>query len=314
MSHIPVSDPVERIAEKRLIDALERIRDMNGSLELSDKLKNVIPGFGTQKGIYKPRDSEYALWIRQTRTGPYPDGEIQTLPDGSWLYRYTPEGTKGSTDLSLSTNRALLKSMEDKVPVGVFIQAELPKTRRTYEVMGLAYVEKFDGSHFIMHGQPINFEEEPMNTSMIAPFVPFDKEPPKLSESLRQVRDRSFQTAVRRVYRGKCSLCELGYTFRGEAIGVEAAHIIPVSEHGTSKDVRNGILLCRNHHDLFDRYLWTFDEDFKVMVSEDRDFRKSAATNHVINAEGKRLPNLPVLEYDFPGKEAIGFRLERFYD
>lgn len=307
-----MSDPVDRIGNRRLSDALERIRSLNGNLELSEKLKEFIPGFRTQKGIYKPHDSDYALWIRQTSNGPYPDSEIQPLPDGSWVYRYTPEGKGEVTDMKLSTNRALFRSMEDRIPVGVFIQAKLPGARRMYEVMGLAYVESFDGTHFIMHGQPIDFQDEPMVNRDISPFIPFESVPPKMTESMRVVRDRGFQTAVRRVYRGKCSLCDLGYTFRGEVIGVEAAHIIPVQDKGTSKDVRNGILLCRNHHDLFDRYLWAFDEDFRVVVSSDRYFRKSAENNHVLKAEGKKLSNLPLLDYDLPGKEAIDFRLERF--
>lgn len=307
-----MADPVDRISDKRLSVALARIRGMNGSLEFSDTLQEMIPGFRTRKGIYKPQNSDYALWIRQTSKGAYPDGDIQTLPDGSWLYRYTPEAKEGATDLNLSTNRALLKSMDDRVPVGVFIQARLPGARRTYEVMGLAYVEEFDGAHFVMHGQPIDFENEPMHSSNISPFAAFEYEPPRMTESNRIIRDRSFQTAVRRVYKGKCSLCELGYTFRGEVIGVEAAHIIPVKDRGTSKDVRNGILLCRNHHDLFDRYLWAFDEDYRVVVSEDRGFRKSALTNHILKAEGKQLSNLPNLDYDLPGREAIDFRLERF--
>jgi|GEM_PF-2822237 predicted restriction endonuclease len=54
----------------------------------------------------------------------------------------------------------------------------------------------------------------------------------------------------------KCSLSEIGFRFHGEPIGLEAAYIIPVSDRGTSIDIRNGILLCRNHHILFDSYLW----------------------------------------------------------
>ncbi len=94
---------------------------------------------------------------------------------------------------------------------------------------------------------------------------------------------------------------------------MEAAHIIPVEDRGTSADLRNGILLCRNHHSLFDSYLWTFDEDYKVTVTEDRDFRKSAEKNHILAIEGKKLPNLPEYSYDLPAQRAIRYRMEKFY-
>lgn len=38
------------------------------------------------KGIYKPSWSRYALSVRQTIGGPYPDREPLTRRDGSWIY------------------------------------------------------------------------------------------------------------------------------------------------------------------------------------------------------------------------------------
>ncbi|MCL5800688.1 MAG: HNH endonuclease [Candidatus Thermoplasmatota archaeon] len=305
-------DLMARISDPKLTDSLLKIRELMGSMVPSRELQEKIPGFKTQKGIYKPQNSEYALWIRQTLTGVYQDQEPAMLPDGSWYYRYSPEGKKGETDLSLSTNRALFKSMEDGVPIGVFIQREIAGSQSTYEVMGLAYVENFDDAYFIIHGEPIDNEAEPMTSTNIPQFKPFDVENLSISKAMSRIRKIAFQTGVRRVYHEKCSLCELGYRFNGQPIGVQAAHLIPVSDQGTSKDLRNGILLCNNHHALFDRYLWTFDEDFRVIVKDDPQFRHSAENNHVLTVEGKRLPNLPDAEYDFPASEAISFRLDRF--
>ena len=94
-------------------------------------------------------------------------------------------------------------------------------------------------------------------------------------------------------YHERCSLCEVGYRVRGRPLGLEAAHIIPVREHGTSADVRNGLLLCANHHVLFDEFAWAPDEDLRVHVADDEQFRESAVANCVLDWEGKRLPNLP---------------------
>lgn len=305
---------MENIRDPAMSSALQKIRTMMGNWSLSSDLQEEIPGFRTQKGIYKPRDYDYALWIRQTLKGPYPDKEPRILPDGSWYYLYTPEAdSTGETNLSLSTNRALINSMDDHVPVGVFIQRELPNTRSTYEVMGLAYVEQFDGKHFVMHGEPIDVEAEPLKIQTEYPFIAREEAETRITESMRVVRRKAFQIGVRKLYHEKCSLCELGYHFMGQPIGVEAAHVIPVSDKGTSKDLRNGILLCQNHHTLFDRNLWAFDEDFRVHVKEDPIFRRSAEKNHILKIEGLRLPNLPDNEFDMPAREAINYRLNQFY-
>lgn len=224
-----------------------------------------------------------------------------------------PEAKNGKTDLTLSTNKSLLNCMNDKVPIGVFIQKRIPNVDRSYLVLGIGYVETFDGTHFIIRGEPIDNEDAPMSEHEIRSFEPFEREPSRLSPAIRVIRERSFQVALRRAYHDRCSLCELGYVYRGQPIGVEGAHIIPVSDHGTSKDVRNGILLCRNHHSLFDSQLWAFDEDYRVLVAEDRPFRASTARNCVLNAEGKRLPNLPDKLYDYPAVEAIRFNLRKFF-
>ncbi len=225
-----------------------------------------------------------------------------------------PEAKRGITDLSLSTNQSLISCKDDKIPIGVFIQREIPGLQRSYQVMGLAYVEDFDGTHFIIRGEAIDPEDSPMSSDSIAPFEPFEKNPNKLAPAMRAIRERAFQTAVHRVYKEKCSLCELGYSYQGQSFALEAAHIIPVSEGGTSKDIRNGVLLCSNHHTLFDRNLWVFDEDYRVLVNPDRQFRESAVNNCVLKMEGKKLPNLPEAPYDLPASEAIHFRLKDFYE
>jgi hypothetical protein len=110
----------------------------------------------------------------------------------------------------------------------------------------------------------------------------------------------------------RCSLSEVGYRVRGRPLGLEAAHIIPVSDRGTSVDVRNGLLLCGNHHVLFDAFAWAPDEDLRVRVAADGPFRESAAANCVLTWEGRRLPNLPESADLRPAVEAVRFRLGQF--
>jgi hypothetical protein len=214
--------------------------------------------------------------------------------------------------MNLDTNKALLRGIEAEIPVGVMRQTPTMSSSRAYEILGLAYVEKFDGTHFVLRGEAISWEHLPIAETIAVPFAPFEQGPAQLAPQVRLQRDQRFATAVRKAYHEKCSLCEVGYRVRGRVLGLEAAHIIPVSARGTSADIRNGMLLCRNHHVLFDELVWTPDEDLRVLVVEDDDFRRSAEANCLMDWEGKRLPNLPELSQLQPAAEALSYRLERF--
>ena len=76
-------------------------------------------------GIYKPAWSEYALSIVMKLSSPYVHkDEVIFLEDGRWLMTYSPR----AGGLDLSDNRALIKCMDERVPLGVFKQL---RTKRT---------------------------------------------------------------------------------------------------------------------------------------------------------------------------------------
>ncbi len=307
-----MGDPVDSLSDERFRQQLLWLRTNYGTVIDSSRLARLVQGFRSQKGIYKPTGSPYALWVRQTLRGVYPDEEPHYCSDGSWTYRYSPEGREGRIDMDLDTNRALLRGMEDRIPVGVMRQASVASGSRAYEILGLAYVESYDGKHFVLRGEPISWVDLPTPQRGPVPFKPFEEGPERLASQLRRLRDQRFGIAVRKAYHEKCSLCEVGYRVRGRVLGVEAAHIIPVSDRGTSADIRNGMLLCSNHHVLFDEMAWTPDEDLRVLVASDKGFRESAAANCILNWEGKKLPNLPEVTQLQPAAQALQYRLERF--
>lgn len=71
----------------------------------------------------------------------------------------------------------------------------------------------------------------------------------KISTSL--ARANGFARAVRDAYKGRCAMCGLGLGL------VESAHILPVAARNSVDEVRNGLLLCANHHRAFDRHqIW----------------------------------------------------------
>jgi hypothetical protein len=311
---VSMSDPVASVTDSRFRRSLEQIREWEGDVVLASKLQQAIPGFKAFKGIYKPAGSSHALWVRQTWRGVYPDKDPEFHPDGSWTYRYSPESQEGKVDADLATYKGLIQCMKDGVPVGVFRQTMDVSGRTAYRVLGLGLVEGVVENHFIIRGEPIDETAKPLPDGVVSPFRPFEFSPARLEEVTRQLRERRFTSVIRELYHEKCSLCEVGYRMRGRSLALEAAHVIPVEQKGIVSDIRNGLLLCSNHHALFDGYVWTFDMDFRVLVTEDRDFRESAMANHLLGWEKKRLPNLPSSRVNYPAREAIEWRLSEFQE
>lgn len=309
-----MSDPLFSIPDSKFRRSLEQIRQWEGDIVLASQLQQRIPGFKAFKGIYKPAGSEHALWIRQTRRGVYPDKDPEFHPDGSWTYSYSPESQEGKVDENLATYRGLLACMKDGVPVGVFRQEADVSGRTAYRVWGLGSVEGVVGNQFMIRGEPINETAKPLPEGMVAPFKPFEFSQTPVEEIVRKLRERRFSSIIRELYHEKCSLCQVGYRMHGQTLALEAAHVIPVKEKGIINDIRNGLLLCSNHHALFDGFVWAFDTEFRVLVTEDRDFRESAVANHILGWEQKRLPNLPSSQVNYPAPEAIEWRLSEFQD
>jgi putative restriction endonuclease len=78
---------------------------------------------------------------------------------------------------------------------------------------------------------------------------------------VRGVTQRLFRQALLRVYDYSCAICGLSFTET-----LEASHIIPYSlaDSRQKLDVRNGLLLCSNHHKLFDSGYITINQDYTI--------------------------------------------------
>jgi len=304
-----MADPLDEIEDNRQRLQLLWIRAHDGELLHSRELREIVQGFKAQMGIYKPKGARHALWVRETLQGPYADRDPTPRADGSWTYLYSPEGRGGKPDMNLATNKGLLKCMDDGVPLGVMRQSTSPSGKSAYKILGLAFVEGFDGEHFHLRSEPIAVERPAAQAEFI-PFVAFEER--RVSASMRLQRDSRFTTKVKLAYREKCAACQIGFQVKGLSVGLEAAHIIPANMKGTSTDVRNGMLLCRNHHALLDGWGWTMDEDLKVVIAKDKGFRRSAEPNHILKLEGLRLPNLPETKSIWPDSAAVRFRMAEF--
>jgi len=73
-----------------------------------------------------------------------------------------------------------------------------------------------------------------------------------------------FRKALLKAYNSKCAICGLSYKFV-----LQAAHIIPWSKSNSKQKmaVCNGVLLCANHHSLFDEGHIKISQNYKLIIN-----------------------------------------------
>lgn len=231
------------------------------------------------KGIYKPEWSSYALSVRQTIGGPYPDKDPMIRGDGTWVYAYYQEGDFPQNRDNEYTNRALMACMRDAVPVGVMRQvAVTPRVK--YQVLGAALVAGWDGGYFYLEGfSPDGHALEPGPRAEVQ-FISVKEEaalyqaghfdPDNVNDArqrtLRAVVTRQGQAVFRQqllqIYNGKCAV-----TGCSVLEILEAAHITPYLGPDTNHP-SNGLLLRADLHTLFDLGLLAVDpNELRVRVA-----------------------------------------------
>jgi putative restriction endonuclease len=79
---------------------------------------------------------------------------------------------------------------------------------------------------------------------------------------LRLLRDSRFRARVLGAYAHRCAACGVQLDL------LDAAHILPVGQPGSSDEVTNGVALCALHHRAYDAALIGFSPLYKVQVSK----------------------------------------------
>jgi len=222
------------------------------------------------KGIYKPRWTQYALSVRQTIGGPYPDKEPVRRSDGTWRYLYFQEGSDPTDRDAEYTNKGLMACRRDGIPVGVMRQVR-GKPNVRYDILGLALVVSWEQGYFHLEGISKEGLVHGPGAKGVVPGLVQELEQPHSEESfdpgglsdervriLAAVVDRRGQPAFRRAllakYHGTCIVT--GCTV--ESV-LEAAHIAAYQGEA-SNHPHNGLLLRADIHTLFDLGLLAVDE------------------------------------------------------
>lgn len=80
-------------------------------------------------------------------------------------------------------------------------------------------------------------------------------------------RDPNFPKEILNLYDNQCCFCKLKIRLNLKPLNMEAAHIKWKARGGDcTKD--NGLSLCPTHHLTFDRGVWTLNENYEIVISE----------------------------------------------
>jgi putative restriction endonuclease len=85
-----------------------------------------------------------------------------------------------------------------------------------------------------------------------------------VSQIVRRYRAADFRKRVLGAYNNRCAVCGVQLEL------IDAAHIVPVVESTSTDETNNGIALCKLHHVAFDRNLISFDEHYRIELSQSK--------------------------------------------
>lgn len=77
----------------------------------------------------------------------------------------------------------------------------------------------------------------------------------------RAARDTRFRRKVLTAYGSRCAMCGVQLRL------LDAAHVLPVEQPGSTDETNNGVALCALHHRAYDRALIAFDADYTIHVN-----------------------------------------------
>jgi len=218
-------------------------------------------------GIHKPDFSEYVLSIRSSTgkgaTELYSDKEPVIEVDGSWTYLYRHEIRGNAPPETIWRNKALLKNMEDAIPVAVIRQLSVGR----YQILGLAYVTDYNPrtGYFFLMGSSVANSTLSVDPSLTTEPLNIDEDTRKFQDTRQAVRQgqTKFRLDLLDAYRSRCAATEYDVSE-----GLEAAHIRPYRGAHTN-ETRNGILLRADIHNLFDYGIVGVDpEAMKVVLNQ----------------------------------------------
>jgi len=223
----------------------------SGVLRLGFSFRNEKINYVSQQGIFKPRQMELPLTITSVFNGPYQDN----ITDDFLKYKYRGFD---SSYLNHRDNIGLRECMKERLPLIYFHGIDKGKYMPVYPVFIID--DNPDQMEFIVATDDIKVVNEPIT-------IDYTTESYRRRYLTKEVKLRlhqaGFRERIMKAYRESCAFCRLKHTQL-----LDAAHIVPDSEGGTS-EIQNGMALCKIHHSAFDNYILGVDTDYRIHVRED---------------------------------------------
>ncbi len=124
----------------------------------------------------------------------------------------------------------------------------------------------------------------------------------------QRAHQQSFRIRVLAAYNSQCCLCKLNHSEF-----LDASHIIPDKEPLGDPIVPNGLTLCKIHHIAFDVNIIGISPDYNIHIREDilHEIDGPMLKHGIQELNNKKL-FLPTRKQDYPDKDRLDWRFERF--
>ncbi len=125
------------------------------------------------------------------------------------------------------------------------------------------------------------------------------------------VRDTTFRKMVTAFYDYRCVFCRLRIVSITNENIVDGSHIKPFSKF-KDDNYTNGIALCKNHHWAFDHGWFGVDDDYRILIPNNRfDEQPPANSKEMKDFHGEHIC-LPDEKEFYPSVEALQWHRERW--
>lgn len=249
-------------------------------------------------GIWKPKQFIIKpISITTVLNGPYPD---KMSPDGFLSYKYR------GTDPNHRDNVGLRLAMQTKTPLIYFVNlspgqymANFPAYIISENRASLEFTVALDDEKYI--GIPIE-------TSHVSDPSEYYRRKYITTLVEQRTHQQSFRLRVLAAYNSQCCLCKLNHSEL-----LDASHIVPDNEPKGDPIVINGLTLCKIHHTAFDVNILGISPDYYIHVREDiLQEIDGPMLKFGIQELNKQKIHLPGRERDYPDKERLDWRYEKF--
>ncbi len=273
-------------------------------------------------GIFKPKDSVYALCITSMLSSPYHD-QVFYNADRTWWMHYSPK----SGGMDQAANVALIRCIADRQPilVGKQVSDKNHRDGSRYRLLGLGYVEHFDTAMDLFRirglewaevstvlglGLSDDLIETALRLESLEAWTPFVAENRAIYQVSRERRNTAFAGIVLDNYGNTCAVT--GQHFHSPAhTEADGAHIIGRAVRGTD-DPRNGIALSKSAHWAFDRGIFTISDQYEVVINP-KARSASVAKFPLLGMDRCRIA-LPKDDYYWPHPEALAWHKAEVFE